>query len=119
MANNVYGVGLRNVGSYQVAGSPYLTASVFDETEMLFRFPFVTKRILVHNTGSFDVQIYFQASPENKLILPAGKKIDMDAKCTSLRVSVASGEQAGIQILAEVTNIEVGRMYSFSGLEGL
>jgi len=118
MANNVYGVGLRNVGSYQVAGSPYLTASVFTSVEMLFTFPYVTKRILVHNTGSNDVEVYFQASPENKLILPAGKKIDMDAKCSSLYISIDSG-QAGVQIFAEVTNIEVGRMYSFSGLEGL
>ena len=150
MANNIYGVGLRNVGSYQVAGSPYLTASVFDETEMLFTFPFVTKRILVHNTGSFDVQIYFQASPENKLIfsfpnvtkrivvhntgsadlylyfsgssinkliLPSTKKLDMDVKCTSIFVS--SSAATGMQMLAEVTNIPIGRMYSFDGLEGV
>ena len=38
MANNVYGVGLRNVGSYQVAGSPYLTASNLSEQEKQFSF---------------------------------------------------------------------------------
>ena len=35
MANNVYGVGLRNVGSYQVAGSPYLTASSINDEEKI------------------------------------------------------------------------------------
>ena len=53
------------------------------------------------------------------MALPVGKKIDMDIKCISLYASASQGQQAGVQILAEVTNIETGRMYSFSGLEGL
>ena len=48
MANNIYGVGLRNVGSYQVAGTPYLTASSIS-SEIQFTFPNVTKKIIVDN----------------------------------------------------------------------
>ena len=117
MANNVYGVGLRNVGSYQVAGSPYLTASVLTEEEKQFSFPYVTKRILVHNTGSNDVFLYFSGSSINKLILPSNKKLDMDVKCTFLYASASA--QTGIQLFAEVTNIPIGRMYSLAGLEGV
>ena len=68
MANNVYGVGLRNVGSYQVAGSPYLTGSILSSSVEQFSFPYVTKRILVHNTGSNDVFVYFTNNSVNKLI---------------------------------------------------
>ena len=49
MTSNIYGVGLRNVGSYQVAGTPYLTASNLSNEEKLFEFPNVTKKIVVEN----------------------------------------------------------------------
>ena len=117
MSNNIYSVGLRNVGSYQVAGSPYLTASALTNEEKQFNFPYVTKRILVHNTGSNDVFLYFSGSSDNKLILPQGKKIDMDVKCKFIYASASSG--TGIQLFAEVTNIPVARMYSLDGLEGV
>jgi len=51
------------------------------------------------------------------LILPSNKKIDLDVKCTFLYVSAST--QTGVQIFAEVTNIPVGRMYSFDGLGGV
>ena len=117
MTSNIYGVGLRNVGSYQVAGTPYLTASSINDEEKIFSFPYVTKRILVHNTGSADLYLYFSGSSINKLILPSTKKLDMDVKCTSIYVS--SSAATGMQMLAEVTNIPIGRMYSFDGLGGV
>ena len=117
MSSNIYSVGLRNVGSYQVAGSPYLTASALENQEKQFNFPYVTKRILVHNTGSNDVYLYFSGSSVNKLILPQGKKLDMDVKCKFIYASASAA--TGIQMFAEVTNISVSRMYSLDGLEGV
>ena len=114
---NIYGVGLHNVGSYQVAGTPYLSASALTQEEKQFSFPKVTKRILVENTGSADVYLYFSGSSINKLILPSSKKIDMDVKCTFMYASASTG--TGIQIMAELTNIPIGRMYSLAGLEGV
>tara|TARA_R110000851_G_scaffold302783_1_gene460189 strand:- start:77 stop:436 length:360 start_codon:yes stop_codon:yes gene_type:complete len=119
MANNIYGVGLSNVGSYQVAGIPYLTASTLTNEEIQFTFPNVTKKIIVDNTGSSDAYLYFSASSTEKLILPATKKIEMDAKCTFLFVSASQGNQTGVQIFAELTNIPTARMYSLAGLEGV
>jgi hypothetical protein len=116
MASNIYGVGLRNVGSYQVSGTPYLTASNIS-SEIQFTFPNVTKKIIVDNTGSADVYLYFSESSINKLILPIGKKIEMDVKCTFLYVSADSA--TGVQIFAELTNIPTNKMYSLDGLEGV
>ena len=49
-----YHVGLRNVGSYQVSGHPYLVSKVFQgpSDEKRIRFPFVTKKILIVASGS-------------------------------------------------------------------
>ena len=48
MAKNVYGTGLKNVGSYQVSGKPFVTAStVSDGTEQQIEFPEVTNNITV------------------------------------------------------------------------
>ena len=113
---NVYGVGLRNVGSYQVAGTPYLTASNIS-SEVQFTFPNVTKKIIVENTGSNDTYLYFSASSTEKLILPSTKKIEMDVKCTFMYVSASSA--TGVQIFAELTNIPTNKMYSLDGLEGV
>ncbi len=48
MANNVYGSGRKNVGSYQVAGKPYVTASTIPAgTELKVEFPNITNNISV------------------------------------------------------------------------
>jgi len=117
MSNFTYTVGLNNVGSYQVAGSPYLTASTITEEAKQFSFPRVTKNILIHNTGSADIYFYFVASPSVKLKLPSAKKMDIDVKCSSLYVSGST--QSGIQVMAELTNIPADRMFSLAGLEGI
>ena len=119
MANNIYGVGLRNVGSYQVAGTPYLTASNLSNEVKEFSFSKVTKKIIVENTGSNDVFLYFLSTPDDMLILPTTKKIEMDVKCTSLYVSSSQGNPSGVQIFAELTDIPTNKMYSLVGLEGL
>lgn len=117
MASNIYGVGLRNVGSYQVAGTPYLTASNLAEEEIQFSFPNVTKKIIVDNTGSADAYLYFSGSSINKLILPTTKKIELDVKCTFMYVSASTA--TGVQVFAELTNIPTSKMYSLAGLEGV
>ena len=117
MAQSYYTVGLNNVGSYQVAGSPYLTASVLANEEKLIEFPNVTKNIILYNTGSQDMHFYFVSSPGVKLVLPGDQKIDMDIKCKELYVSASSG--TGYQLFAELTNIPAVRMFSLAGLGGV
>jgi hypothetical protein len=117
MSNFQYTVGLNNVGSYQVAGSPYLTASTITEQEKQFSFPRVTKNITIHNTGSADIYFYFVSPPSVKLVLPADKKMNIDIKCSSIYVSGST--QSGVQLLGELTNIPAARMFSLVGLEGV
>jgi|TARA_R110002012_G_scaffold120484_1_gene269876 hypothetical protein len=114
---NVYTAGLGNVGSYQVAGTPYLSASLIEEQEKQFSFSYVSKRIIVENTGSTDLYLYFVTSPSTKFKLPATKKINMDVKCASIFISGST--QTGVQIAAELTGIPSARMYSLTGLEGM
>ena len=59
------GVGLRNVGSYQVSGQPFLTGSLnLDVGKIhMVEFPFVTKRIQVTNVspGSQFIMVMFNS----------------------------------------------------------
>jgi len=54
------GPGLRNVGSYQVSGHPYMSGShVAKDAIAIFRFPYVSKKIKVQVTGAVEVQVRF------------------------------------------------------------
>jgi hypothetical protein len=117
MSNFQYTVGLNNVGSYQVAGSPYLTASSVTNEVKTVSFPNVTKNITIHNTGSVDLYFYFLETPTVKLVLPQDKKMSMDVRCKEIYVSASTG--TGFQVFAELTNIPASRMFSLSGLEGV
>jgi len=119
MSVHKYTAGLHNVGSYQVAGSPYLTASAVTTAETIFYFPRVTKRIVIENTDTtHDLNIYFLASSTTPLILPAGKTIDMDIKCAHIYMKGIS-DTADMQMYAEITNIPTGSMYSLVGITGV
>ena len=117
MSSNIYSVGLGNVGSYQVAGTPYLTGSSLNNEEISFSFPTVTKKIIIENTGSNPVDFYFSGSSTNPFTLPNDKKVEIDVKCVQIYVS--SSAASGVQLFAELTNIPTGRMYSLDGLEGV
>jgi hypothetical protein len=117
MANNIYGVGLRNVGSYQVAGTPYLTGSSIGSGQTSYTFPTVTKKITIENTGSYDLGFYFSSSSPNQFVLPSGKSVEVDIKCTQIFMSCSTG--TGFQLFAELTNIPINKMYSLDGLEGV
>ena len=62
-------VGLRNVGSYQVAGHPYVTGSLNldNNTVHLISFPYVSKSITVINSNSNsgeDIRVHFQSGSQ-------------------------------------------------------
>ena len=64
--SNVYGVGVRNVGSYQVSGTPWVTGSATltsfatDKT-VRYRFEYISKSITVINTGNNVIRLHFAA----------------------------------------------------------
>ena len=65
---NVYTAGISNVGSYQVAGTPYLSASQITEQEKQFSFSYVSKRI---NMDVKCASIYISGSTDTGVQLAA------------------------------------------------
>jgi hypothetical protein len=68
-------VGLRNVGSYQVSGTPWITGSAdLDDNKVhMIEFPFITKSITVINTNTtaaYDLRIHFQSGSATAVTFP-------------------------------------------------
>ena len=117
-----YGVGLSNVGSYQVSGIPYLTgttAPVSSSAPVEIVFPDVTQRIIVSNTGLADLRIGFSANgvknTNNYYVLHQHdgttssdySKIDLRVKVSSIFLLSNSGSTTtSVRIAAELTNID-------------
>jgi hypothetical protein len=74
---NVYSVGLRSVGSYQVSGTPWVTGSA-TVTELAtgktirFSLPYVTKSFTVINTGVEDLRVHLSAGNNTSAISSDG-----------------------------------------------
>ena len=120
------GVGLRNVGSYQVAGHPYITGSTLvTNEEMKVAFPYVTKSITVIASGSASsIRIHFNATGSGNVragkhyisLNSAEDAVTFNAKCKEIYISSANGGgDRGFQLLASLTGIEVGHMYDLTG----
>ena len=86
-----YTVGLGNVGSYQVAGLPYVTSSAITNQEKEFQFTYITKSITLENTGSNDVYFRFSENVDGHFKLPSTKKVELDVKCSSIFISASAG----------------------------
>ena len=112
---NVYGVGINNVGSYQVAGRPFcMTGSVTEEDEITF--PQVTKQITVMNRGSNDIYVYFSASaPDaNKFKIASGdNQFTFNVKCNKIYLS--SSATPTYSLYASLTHIHKDRMFALTG----
>ena len=140
-----HGAGLRSVGSYQVAGHPFITGSnalVEDKVQMV-EFPYVSKSFTVINThATIDLRVHFQSGSAVTAVtvpghageqdiadtddviaglhfisVPAGNSaVTFDAKCSKFYVS--QSEEAGpvtYQVFAELTGILAGSMYHLTG----
>ncbi len=139
---NVYGVGIRNVGSYQVSGIPWVTGSsstwLANNKTIRYQFPYVTKSLTVINIGSNDVRLHFQSGSGVTIVSdgqPAAASsgndvqegyhfitvpsvqgaVTMDVKCTEIYLSNFSGGSSGYQVFAELTTIPTGRMFNLTG----
>ena len=127
-AANVYGVGLRNVGSYQVSGMPFITGSTVPANdEVTVSFPYVTKKVFVKNTkpsgNSKVLRVHFQATGSGNVIsgkhfveLAAQESVTFDVKCSEIYLTVKlSGQTCDFQIYASLTNIPTKSMYTLTG----
>mgnify|MGYP003149547149 CR=1 FL=1 len=123
--NYKYGTGLRNVGSYQVSGHPYITGS--DDmgnagTEHTVSFPYVTKNVTVIASGSSTIKVHFNPTADGSVI--AGNhfitldsdedSITFDVKVKEIYLTNATAN-AEYQLFASLTNIPTGSMYNLTG----
>lgn len=119
------GPGISSVGSYQIAGTPFITGSTIpmgDEVQV--EFPNVTKSITVINkdADSDDIRVHFQSKDTARTIdgihyitLDAlNSSLTMNIKCDSVYLS-APGNAATFEMYAELTGISEGKMFPLTG----
>jgi hypothetical protein len=129
---NFQSVGIGNVGSYQVAGGPYITGSSTSTVgdEFKISFPAVTKKIIVIASGSnSNIRVHFASKDEGDGGAIAGehfielddaqgtidsKSFTFDVKCKELFIT-SRKTGSGFKIYAELTRIPVSQMYPVSG----
>jgi len=125
-----YGVGLRNVGSYQVSGWPWITGSaVADGEEVKVSFPMVTKSITLIASGAFVaddaavLRAHFASTSAAGNVVSGHHYITMEGDDDSLTLNVkckeiyisAVGSDVGFEVVAELTNVPTGRMFELTG----
>ncbi len=122
------GAGLHAVGSYQVAGLPWLTASfISQDTTLTCSFPYVTKNITVAVTGSAAVRVHFADDGESgnssnhylTIDAPvAGNSLSrftFDAKCKKVFITEANSGPTGVEVYAALTGIPTASMFPLTG----
>ena len=129
MARNIYTAGLNNVGSYQVAGAPFVTSSVVPQSGSGFfkvEFPYVTKQITISNnsTTSHDlVRIAFserglEDGVANYFLVGSTKDGDgattLNVKATELYVMCDDNHTAPVSMFGSLTNLPVSRVNNIS-----
>jgi len=138
------GVGLRNVGSYQVSGEPWITGSDAHVSAkvMKYDFPYVTREVSVYHqgkTGGSDgvCRVHFVSgsrhdfSTTNGFVayvaaqnvyqgihfvdVPLGNTITFRAKVKEIYIAETGTDTIKYRIMADLTNVPTGRMYELTG----
>ena len=135
MANNspIPTVGLRNVGSYQISGHPFMTGGLLiSGHEHKISFPYITKKVTVTLSGSVtapgQVKVSFVSTGSDGDVVggfhyaffdSAEDSQEFDVKCKEIYVSTANGTTlgagAGFFIYASLTNVPTSSMYALTG----
>ena len=126
-----YTVGLRNVGSYQVSGIPWITGSKLAASKQhKVAFPYVTKKVTVWYTGSAnnaEMRVHFYESEASNRVVADNHYItlntvddsyDFNVKCKEIYISrPADGVSGDVEykVVAELTGIPTGSMFTLSG----
>jgi hypothetical protein len=127
-----YGVGLSNVGSYQVSGAPYATSSIAAPsnagTPTQVSFPDITQRIVVSNVNTASaLRVGFSAngvSGTNYFIIPAASSSvvyptqDFKVKVSSIFLLSHTTTPTSASVFAELTNISTSHLNN-SGPNGI
>jgi len=117
--------GLGSVGSYQVAGAPFMTGStITGGAEVEIKFPAVTRSITIINkdAANDDIRVHFQSKDTARTIAGVhyvtladqNSSLTMNIKCKSVFLS-APGSAATFELFAELTGIQPQSMFPLTG----
>lgn len=130
-ANYPYGVGISNVGSYQVSGIPYATSSLAVPssagTPTEITFPDVTQRVVIENvsTGA-DIRVGFSANGvkgNNYFLVKAASANaynvqDFRVKVSAIYLLSHTATPTSASVFAELSNIDTSHLQN-SGPNGV
>jgi len=127
---NPYYVGLQNVGSYQVSGTPYATSSLAipasSSTPVAVSFPSVTQRVIVRNISSGDLRVGFSSNGTkgtNYYVIPAPSatttfsESEFRVKVNTIYLLANAATPTSASVFAELTNIDSNLLVN-SGISG-
>jgi hypothetical protein len=129
--NHFYQAGLGHVGSYQVAGFPYLTGSwqwIHSGSEDHIAFPAVTKSVTVISRANPDLRIHFESAQSNPnvyshhhyvTLATNGASATFNVKCTDLYISNVDANSGSYEVMAELTGIARENMCILTGSAGI
>ena len=130
--HNFYEPGLHHVGSYQVAGRPYITGSdaLAANGEHEISFPEVTSKVTVTNHTAEQIRVHFASKGTGNTLTgfhfieldSDNSSIEMNVKCSKIFISAPnSGSAREYRVIAELTHIDKGRMYELNttGVAGI
>ena len=117
--------GLGSVGSYQVAGTPFMTGSTISAgQEIEISFPNVTRSITIINkdANNDDIRVHFQSKDAARTITglhyitlgDQNSSLTMNVKCNAVYLS-APGSAATFEMFAELTGINPQNMFPLTG----
>jgi hypothetical protein len=129
---NRYGVGINNVGSYQVSGIPWITGSSAQAkgAETRWEFPKITKSITVLNNSAQDIRIHFASTGSDTgasgvmtgshyvYLASAGDSIKFNVKASEIYITAPhsnGSDNASFTIVAELTLIDVPPNFVLTG----
>lgn len=123
-----YKAGLNSVGSYQISGIPYASASVTvpDNTSSLLvvEFPYITKEVVIRNKGSSTIHLGFSEnglmSSSNYVPIAYGESFSATVRVKDIFLISETTSSSTIDIFATLTGIERNNLYSnWSGSIGV
>ncbi len=111
MAHFSYNAGLGNVGSYQVAGTPFVTGNIdpaHGTGPQSIQFQRVTNWIKVYNPAGQDLKVAFsnnglKADRSNYFTMPANTTQVFEVKVTQLFLT---GGASGVSVMAGLTSLD-------------
>ena len=126
-SNYGHGVGIGNVGSYQVSGRPFITGSTIGASgsEKKVSFPFVTKSVTIIASGTNGdplIKVHFNSKTSGDVINGLhyitldshGDSMTFDVRCKELFIT-SENSTSGFELYASLTNITSSQMWSLTG----